>query len=75
MSPCATSKASYEVWSGKESDTGFQTNGGWRSQFIGVEGGYVDFGSISDQDEFGDAGNNDFDGAITRTGRNFASVL
>ena len=40
-------KATYEGVSGTESDTGFQINGGWRSQFIGFEGGYVDLGSVS----------------------------
>ena len=74
VSPCATLKASYEGWSGKESDTGFQINGDWPAQFIGVEDGYVNSGSVSDQDAFGDAVNNDVDGAITRTGRDFASL-
>ncbi|MGH8234459.1 MAG: outer membrane beta-barrel protein [Rhodanobacteraceae bacterium] len=41
---------------GKASDTGFQINGGWRSQFIGFEGGYVDLGSFSDNDGYGDSG-------------------
>lgn len=48
-------KASYEGVSGTESDTGFQINGGWRSQFIGFEGGYVDLGSISENDGLGDS--------------------
>lgn len=47
-------KASFEGTNlGKESDTGFQINGGWRSQFIGFEGGYVDLGSISGNDGAG----------------------
>ncbi len=49
-------KASYEgIDLGKASDTGFQINGGWRSQFIGVEGGYVDLGSVTENDGAGDA--------------------
>ena len=48
-------KATYEGVSGTESDTGFQINGGWRSQFIGFEGGYVDLGSISENDGLGDS--------------------
>lgn len=35
--------------SGTESDTSFQFTGGWRSRFIGLEGGYVDLGSVSEQ--------------------------
>ncbi|MGH8183518.1 MAG: outer membrane beta-barrel protein [Rhodanobacteraceae bacterium] len=42
---------------GKESDTGFQINGGWRSQFIGFEGGYVDLGSVGENDGAGDSAN------------------
>jgi hypothetical protein len=30
-------------------------NGGWRSRFIGFEGGYVDLGSVSENDGFGDS--------------------
>lgn len=41
---------------GKESDTGFQINGGWRSQFIGFEGGYVDLGGVSANDGAGNSG-------------------
>lgn len=43
--------------SGHASDTGtsFQFTGGWRSQFMGIEGGYVDLGSISEHDDFGDS--------------------
>ncbi|NKZ38306.1 porin family protein [Oleiagrimonas citrea] len=33
---------------GSDSDTSFQVNAGWRSQFIGVEAGYVDLGGITD---------------------------
>src|SRR5579875_629933 len=40
---------------GKESDTGFQINGGWRSQFIGFEAGYVDLGGVSANDGMGDS--------------------
>ncbi|TAN07965.1 MAG: porin family protein [Rhodanobacteraceae bacterium] len=48
--------ASYEgVDLGKESDAGFQINGGWRSRFIGIEGGYVDLGSVSGSDGAGDS--------------------
>ncbi|MGH8190231.1 MAG: hypothetical protein ACREP2_02160 [Rhodanobacteraceae bacterium] len=50
-------QASYEDFDlGKASDTGFQVNGGWRSQFIGIEGGYVDLGSVSANDGVGDSG-------------------
>jgi hypothetical protein len=48
-------KASYEGVSGTESDTGFQINGGWRSQFIGFEAGYVDLGRVSENDGLGDS--------------------
>lgn len=49
--------ASYEDFDlGKASDTAFQVNGGWRSQFIGFEGGYVDLGGISADDGMGDSG-------------------
>lgn len=40
---------------GSDSDTSFQFNAGWRSQFIGIEGGYVDLGSVSNHDDFGDS--------------------
>lgn len=39
---------------GTESDTSFQVTGGWRSQFIGLEAGYVDLGSVGDSDNMGD---------------------
>lgn len=32
---------------GSESDTSAQINFGWRSQFIGVEAGYIDLGSVN----------------------------
>ncbi|HVX06065.1 MAG TPA: outer membrane beta-barrel protein [Rhodanobacteraceae bacterium] len=48
-------KASYEGLSGTESDNGFQINGGWRSHFIGIEGGYADLGSVSENDGTGDS--------------------
>ena len=48
-------RATYGGLSGKESDTSYQINAGWRSQFIGVEGGYVDLGSISENDGMGDS--------------------
>ncbi|HEX7369376.1 MAG TPA: outer membrane beta-barrel protein [Rhodanobacteraceae bacterium] len=41
--------------SGSESDNSFQFNAGWRSQFIGLEGGYVDLGSISEHDDLGNS--------------------
>lgn len=41
--------------SGTESDTSFQFNTGWRSRFIGLEGGYVDLGSVSEHDDAGDS--------------------
>lgn len=47
--------ATYEGLTGRESDTGFQFNGGWRSQFIGVEAGYADLGSVSENDGIGDS--------------------
>lgn len=48
--------ASYEDLDlGKNSDTGFQFNGGWRSGFIGVEGGYTDLGGVTLRDDFGDS--------------------
>lgn len=47
-------KASYEGLSGTDSDTAFQVNGGWRSQFIGIEGGYVDLGGVHYDDGVGD---------------------
>jgi hypothetical protein len=40
--------ATLDGYSGRESDTSFQINGGWRSQFIGVEAGYIDLGSVSE---------------------------
>lgn len=48
-------KASDEAVSGKDSDTAFQITGGWRSQFIGVEGGYVDLGGVRYDDGAGDS--------------------
>lgn len=36
---------SYDL--GSDSDTSAQINFGWRSQFIGVEGGYIDLGSVN----------------------------
>lgn len=47
--------ATYQGLSGRESDTGFQINGGWRSRFIGIEAGYVDLGSVSANDGVGDS--------------------
>lgn len=47
--------ANYQGVSGSESDTAFQFTGGWRSQFIGLEAGYVNLGSISEHDDFGDS--------------------
>ncbi|HEX5489381.1 MAG TPA: outer membrane beta-barrel protein [Rhodanobacteraceae bacterium] len=41
--------------SGSESDTSFQVTGGWRSQFIGLEAGYVDLGSVEGNDGIGDS--------------------
>ncbi len=49
-------KASYAGLSGTESDTSYQINAGWRSRFIGIEGGYVDLGGISQRDDAGDRG-------------------
>jgi len=40
---------------GKESDTGYQINAGWRSRFIGFEGGYADLGSVDISDGAGDS--------------------
>lgn len=40
---------------GRESDTAFQVTAGWRSQFIGFEGGYVDLGGVSANDGIGDS--------------------
>lgn len=48
-------EASYDGVSGTESDTSFQVNAGWRSRFIGIEGGYVDLGSVSGNDGVGDS--------------------
>ncbi|HEX5953259.1 MAG TPA: outer membrane beta-barrel protein [Rhodanobacteraceae bacterium] len=48
-------KASYAGLSGTESDTSYQINAGWRSQFIGIEGGYVDLGGVSSSLGFGDS--------------------
>lgn len=55
-------RATYEGLSGSESDTSFQFTAGWRSQFIGVEGGYVDLGSISENDGLGDSAHVSADG-------------
>ncbi|HET7931158.1 MAG TPA: porin family protein, partial [Rhodanobacteraceae bacterium] len=41
--------------SGNDSGTSFQFNGGWRSQFMGLEAGYVDLGSVSYNDGLGDS--------------------
>jgi hypothetical protein len=48
-------KASYNGLSGTESDTSYQINAGWRSQFMGIEGGYVDLGGVSGSLGFGDS--------------------
>ncbi|HEX7348319.1 MAG TPA: outer membrane beta-barrel protein [Rhodanobacteraceae bacterium] len=40
---------------GSASGTSYQFNGGWRSQFVGIEGGYTDLGSHSEHDDFGDS--------------------
>lgn len=40
---------------GSASDTSYQINAGWRSQFVGLEGGYVDLGDHSEHDAFGDS--------------------
>jgi hypothetical protein len=48
--------ASYEGYDlGKDSDTGYQVNAGWRSRFIGFEGGYADLGSVDISDGAGDS--------------------
>jgi hypothetical protein len=47
--------ATLDGYGGRESDTSFQINGGWRSQFMGVEAGYVDLGSVSADDGLGDS--------------------
>jgi hypothetical protein len=47
--------ATFEGLTGRESDTAFNINGGWRSQFIGVEAGYVDLGRVSEHDDLGDS--------------------
>lgn len=47
--------ASVDGVSGSDTGTSFQFNGGWRSQFIGIEGGYVDLGSVSEHDDAGDS--------------------
>lgn len=47
--------ATVDGLTGHESDTSFQINGGWRSRFIGIEAGYVDLGSVSEHDDFGDS--------------------
>ena len=49
-------KATYAGISGTESGSGFQFNGGWRSQFIGFEGGYTDLGSVDENDGAGNSG-------------------
>lgn len=74
-------KASYEGWSGKESDTAFQLTGGWRSQFIGVEGGYVDLGGVHYDDGLGDSFGADgkgwiagFNGHFNPTGKWYISA-
>lgn len=43
-----------EYDAGSESDTAFKVNGGYRWQFIGVEAGYVDLGSVDSRDSYGD---------------------
>ncbi len=48
--------------SGHESDTAYKFNVGWRSQFIGVEAGYIDLGSVSANDGSGDSGKLSGDG-------------
>ncbi len=40
---------------GSESDTSAQINFGWRSQFIGVEAGYIDLGSVKGSDDLGES--------------------
>lgn len=47
---------------GSSSDTSAQINFGWRSQFIGVEGGYIDLGSVSGSDAMGESANLSGDG-------------
>lgn len=39
---------------GTDHGTAFSVNAGWRSQFIGVEAGYVDLGSVKAHDDVGD---------------------
>lgn len=48
-------KLSIDGINATESDTSFQFNGGWRSQFIGIEAGYVDLGSVSEHDDLGNS--------------------
>lgn len=47
--------ARYAGVSGTDSDTSFQINGGWRSQFMGLEAGYVDLGGVHYADGLGDS--------------------
>ena len=47
---------------GTESDTSFQVNGGWRSRYLGIEAGYVDLGSVSQNDGLGDSARLDGEG-------------
>ena len=48
--------ATYEDFDlGKASDTAYQINAGWRSQFIGFEGGYADLGGVNINDGAGDS--------------------
>jgi hypothetical protein len=48
--------ASYEGFDlGKDSDTSYQVTAGWRSRFIGFEGGYADLGSVDIGDGVGDS--------------------
>jgi len=48
---------------GSESDTSAQINFGWRSQFIGVEAGYIDLGSVKDSLTAADLAGTSYTGA------------
>lgn len=48
-------RASYAGSAGSDSDTSYQFNAGWRKQFIGIEGGYVDLGGVHYADDAGDS--------------------
>lgn len=45
----------YDYDVGTESDTAYQFNVGWRSQFIGFEAGYVNLGSVNEKDSYGNS--------------------